>query len=170
MYQDYLGLNSDYVYSAEYAQPVFAPVITNVLGGSVVTTINGASGPNINLASSVGFLFTGAPNGNITMSGTLLLANGGTGATSAVGARSNLGAAESGVNGDITMFTALSGSGGWQAWTGNSDKTTHATYTGTASVGYVQAELQGVMNKLQETTEALKALLDTLLGSGVIKL
>lgn len=57
---------------------------------------------------------------------------------------------------------------GWTAWTGSSDKTSHATYSGTASVGYVQLELQGVMDKLKQQTEAHKALIDVLIAAGIL--
>ena len=45
----------------------------------------------------------------ITLAGTLVVANGGTGATTASGARTNLGAAASGANSDITSMTGLTG-------------------------------------------------------------
>lgn len=174
-YYDYLGLNSDYAYQ-EYVQPSVEPSITNIEGGNtIITTINGggggqATGNTVTISGgTTGLTFTAA-NNTITLSGTLGISNGGSGATTAAGARANFGAAASGVNADITMFTGLAGSGGWNAWTGTSDKTSHATFSGTASVGYVQAELQAVMDKLKETTETLKGLLDTLLASGVIKL
>jgi hypothetical protein len=174
MYGDYLGLNSDYTYQ-EYTLPVFTPSVTTVEGATIITTINGggggqATGPNVTFSGgTTGLNFTATGN-TISLGGTLNIANGGSGASTAAGARANFGAAASGVNADITMFMNLAGSGGWNAWTGNSDKTSHATFSGTASVGYVQAELQAVMDKLQEQTEAFKALLDTLLASGVIKL
>lgn len=57
---------------------------------------------------------------------------------------------------------------GWAAWTGSSDKTSHASYSGTASVAYVQLELQGVMDKLKQQTEAHKALIDALLAAGIL--
>ena len=138
-------------------------VTTNILGDVNVTTINGsgggkATGPNVTFSGgSTGYSFTGNAN---TI--TLTVANAAT-------ARSSIGAAASGVNGDINQFTALTGSGGWAIWTGTPDKTSHATYSGTASVGYVQAELQGVMDKLKQITEAFKALQDTLLAGGEIK-
>ena len=175
MYGDYF-LGSDYVYDTYVP---FTPTISTTIveGGTVtvISTVNGGgggsvTGPNITISGgTTGLTFIGSDN-TISLSGTLAITNGGTGATDASAARGNLGAAASGVNADITMFNNLAGSDGWQAWTGNSDKTTHATYSGTASALYTQAELQGVMDKLKETTEALKALLDTLLASGVIKL
>ena len=177
MYSDYnLQLVADYTYQEyqPFVQSTF--VSTTIIGGtSPVTVINGggggqATGPNVTFSGgSTGLNFTASGN-TISLAGTLALASGGTGATTAAGARTNLGAAASGVNADITMFTGLSGSGGWNAWVGGSDKSANNTFSGTASVGYVQAELQAVMDSLKEQTEAFKALLDTLLGSGVIKL
>lgn len=166
---DYLGLNSDYVYN-EYAPPLIDPIQQiSVEGGSVVVTINGASGPNIDFTSSVGFTFTGNLGGTINMDGVLLLAKGGTGATTAVAARANLGAAEAGINSDITMFDGLSGVGGWSAWTGSSDKSSHATYSATADAAYNQTQVQALMDKVKELTETVKALIDTHLGSGVLE-
>lgn len=171
---DYLGLDSDYT-RQEYITPVIVPQVTNVEGGTIITTINGggggqASGPNVTFSGGITGLNFAASGNTITLSGTLAIGSGGTGATTAAGARTNLGAAKSGANSDINTFSALTGSAGWAAWTGTSDKTAHATFSGTASVGYVQAELQSVMDKLKEQTEAFKGLLDTLLASGVIKL
>ncbi len=151
-----------------YNQATQIPPITftpNIITGdvTVVTTINGggggqATGPAITLGSNWSGINFIASAGNVNIE-----------ITSAVNARTALGAAASGVNSDLTQFTALTGSGGWTIWTGTPDKTSHATYSGTASVGYVQAELQAVMDKLQQVTEAFKALQDTLLAGGEIK-
>lgn len=128
-----------------------------------VTTINGnagagASGPTISLSGgSTGYDFD-ASGSAVTLQ-----------VNNATTARTAIGAAASGANADINTFSALTGSGGWSAWTGTPDKTSHATYSGTASVGYVQAELQGAMDALNNVTEAFMALVATLLASGVIK-
>ena len=50
-----------------------------------------------------------ATTGAVTLAGTLVVANGGTGATDAAGARANLSAAVLGANDDITSMTALTG-------------------------------------------------------------
>lgn len=50
-----------------------------------------------------------ATTGAVTLGGTLVVANGGTGATDAANARLNLGAAASGANADITSMTGLTG-------------------------------------------------------------
>lgn len=111
MYANDLYLNNDYVESSyrtvgtTFAQPA-------VEGGSVITTINGSgggmvTGPNITFSGgTTGMNFAGAGN-TLTMSGTLVVANGGTGSTTAGGARTNLGAAASGANADITSLTGL---------------------------------------------------------------
>ena len=139
-----------------------ASIVTQTFMGdttTIVNNINGASGPNINLnGAAIGVAFTGSSGGNVTMS-----------ISNATTFRTAISAAKSGVNSDLNQFTALTGSGGWSIWTGTPDKTSHATYSGTASVGYVQAELQSVMDKLQQMTEAFKALQDTLLAGGEIK-
>ena len=59
---------------------------------------------------TTGLTFTGGPittTGTTTLGGTLIVANGGTGATSASTARSNLSAAQSGANSDITSLSGL---------------------------------------------------------------
>lgn len=50
-----------------------------------------------------------ATTGAVTLAGTLVVANGGTGATTAAGARANLSAAVLGANGDITSMTGVTG-------------------------------------------------------------
>lgn len=164
VYDNNILLDSEITYQ-QYQPPVITQTdITNITGDvTIITTINGggggqATGPTITLGSNwsgVNFIASGS-NLNIEI-------------TNAANARAALSAAKSGVNSDLTQFTALTGSGGWAIWTGTPDKASHATYSGTASVGYVQAELQGVMDKLQQITEAFKALQDTLLAGGEIK-
>lgn len=73
--------------------------------GGTVQSVNASGG-------STGLNFSGGPittSGTLTLSGTLGIANGGTGAVNAPGARSNLSAAASGANSDITSLTGLSG-------------------------------------------------------------
>jgi hypothetical protein len=57
---------------------------------------------------------------------------------------------------------------GWTADTGTAKKTANATYSGTASAGYVQAEMTGVMNALQDATQTIKALKDAAITHGWI--
>lgn len=173
-YESYLGLNSDYAYQ-EYVQPSFEPSITNIEGGNtIITTINGGgggqvTGPNITISGGLtGLTFVGSGN-SLTMSGTLGISNGGTGATTAAAARGNLGAAKSGVNDDITMFTALAGVGGFGAWTGTSTKTGQTTYSATADALYNPAQIQALMDKVQQLTEFVKALVDAHHASGVLE-
>ena len=150
------------VYSSTLSQPI---VTTTIEGGTIapVTTINGNSGtavtgPAITISGgSTGYDFAGAA-GSIT----LVVGNAAT-------VRTSISAAKSGTNADITSFTGLNGNTGFNAWTGTPNQATHATYSGTASVGYVQAELQGVMNSLQNATELIMALLTALLANGVIE-
>ncbi|MFN3706311.1 MAG: hypothetical protein ACK4WM_10020, partial [Thermoflexales bacterium] len=71
-----------------------------VLSSTAVTSVDVSGG-------STGLTFSGGPitsSGTITLGGTLAVSNGGTGATTASAARSNLGAAASGANTDITSL------------------------------------------------------------------
>ena len=74
-------------------------------GGGTVTSVNVSGG-------TTGLSFTGGPvttSGTITLSGTLDLDNGGTGATTAAGARTNLNAVDQALT--LTAGTGLSGGG-----------------------------------------------------------
>lgn len=87
--------------------------VTNSSGGITIA----ASGAGFGTVTSVGvdggatgLNFTNSPittNGTIVMGGTLNVASGGTGATTATAARANLSAAKSGANSDITSITGL---------------------------------------------------------------
>ena len=86
--------------------PSFTIAASGGGGGSGTVTSVAASG------GTTGLTFTGSPittSGTLTLGGTLAVANGGTGATTAATARSNLGAAASGANADITSMTAITG-------------------------------------------------------------
>jgi trimeric autotransporter adhesin len=74
-------------------------------GSGTVTSVN-VSGGTTGLTTSGGPVTT---SGTITMAGTLNVANGGTGATNATDARTNLSAAQSGANADITSMTGVTG-------------------------------------------------------------
>jgi hypothetical protein len=74
-------------------------------GGGNVSSVDASGG-------TTGLTFSGGPitsAGTLTLAGTLDLDNGGTGATTASGARTNLGAAASGANADITSMTGITG-------------------------------------------------------------
>lgn len=84
---------------------VNAPYWTTVTGTGTVTSVNASGG-------TTGLTFTGGPitaSGTLTLGGTLAVASGGTGATTASVARTNLGAAASGANSDITSMSGLTG-------------------------------------------------------------
>ena len=87
--------------------------ITNTPGGIEISVDGGGVGTvtSVNVdGGSTGLTFFGGPvttSGTITMTGTLGIGNGGTGATSAANARANLSAAKSGANSDITSITGL---------------------------------------------------------------
>jgi hypothetical protein len=67
-------------------------------------------------AGTTGLTPSGATSGAVTLAGTLAVANGGTGATNATDARTNLVAAKSGTNSDITELYALNGTSGGVAY------------------------------------------------------
>lgn len=82
-----------------------APSWLTISGVGTVTSVDVSGG-------TTGLTFSGGPvttSGTITMAGTLDVDNGGTGATTAAGARSNLSAAILGANNDITSMTGLTG-------------------------------------------------------------
>lgn len=98
---------SDFTYeqfspaAAESALPVVLPS-----GTIFVSSVNGITGSITISPGTTGLTFTPA-GATISLGGTLAVANGGTGATTAAAARTALGAAQSGTNGDITSLTAL---------------------------------------------------------------
>ena len=76
------------------------PITPTVGSGTVVTSVAFSGG-------TTGLTVSGSPitsSGTITLGGTLAVANGGTGSTTAAGARANLSAAASGANTDITSL------------------------------------------------------------------
>lgn len=154
---------SQIYYNWAVALPPAPTITTNISGDvTVVTTINGnsgqATGPTITLSGgATGYEF------NAT-AGTVTLA-----VDNAATVRASISAAKSGVNADISQFTGLTGNTGFNAWTGTPDQASHATFSGTASVGYVQAEMQAVMDSLQEATGLIMALLTALLANGVVE-
>lgn len=160
MYDSYLGLNAEYTYTAEYAPYAIDTSTTNITitgtGLSPVTTINGnsgqATGSTIVISGGTTGLDFNAAGNTLSLTGTLNVTSGGTGATTPAGARANLSAAQSGINNDITMLTGLTGSGGWGAPTGTATKTTFDTATVT----------------LPELAERVKAVIDVLTGQGIL--
>lgn len=93
-----------------------AKLYTKTVGGTVILVGSGAAGGTVtSVAASggtTGLTFTGSPittSGTLTLGGTLGVANGGTGATTAAAARVNLSAAVLGANGDITSLTGITG-------------------------------------------------------------
>jgi hypothetical protein len=81
------------------------PVTASGGGSGTVTSVD-VSGGTTGLTTSGGPVTS---SGTITLAGTLAVASGGTGATTAINARSNLSAAQSGANTDITSIALTSG-------------------------------------------------------------
>ena len=164
--------NPDKVYS-DYAGnrgQTFGPP---PLPGSVaITTINGLTGPTITFGGGTsGFSF--APAGvsmtlvsPLTTKGDLL-------AFSTLGARLPVGANDSRLAADSTQATGLiwiAASTGWTAWSGSTDRGSHATYPSTtAAVAYDQTQIQGLMDKMKQLSEGYKAVLDDSLTQKAFK-
>lgn len=104
-----LQLDSDFT-QQEYAPPVVPLASTVNIGGNVtiINTINGRGGSNVTFSGGTTGLNYGGTGSAYILEGTLVEANGGTGATTPAGARANLGAAASGVNTDITELNGAS--------------------------------------------------------------
>lgn len=160
MYNDYNSqLDTDFTYTAEYQPFAFTTTIAPIVieGSAPVTVINGggggqAVGPNVTFTGgSTGLNFVAAGN-TLSLTGTLVIANGGTGGTTVATARANLSAAILGINDDITQLIGLTGSGGWGAPTGTATKTTFDTATVT----------------LPQLAERVKAIIDVLMGQGIL--
>lgn len=81
--------------------------LTNKTINASLNSISNISNANIDPAAAIdGSKISGDISGNAgNVTGTVLVANGGTGATSAASARTNLSAAQSGTNADITSLT-----------------------------------------------------------------
>lgn len=162
-----LVLDADFIRETYVTPPPEASMLQEFGANTAVTSLNGLSGPSVVFdGGTSGFSYsTAAPNVSLnsplTTKGDLYVRN------ATAGTRQPVGANDTFLVADSTQATGLkwlAGVSGFGAWTGTADKTTHATYPATtASVGYVQAELQGVMDKLKQITEAYKALEDALL-------
>lgn len=153
-------LDTEFTYQ-QYAPPVTPPPdLVNISGNvTIINTINGggggqATGPTITISGgSTGMNFV-ASGSAIALEGTLIVANGGTGATSAAGARSNLGAAASGVNTDITQLNGAS----------QVDVSSHYAVSGTQVVTAQQPAIPDVSGGVTIDTEA-RAAINTLLAA-----
>lgn len=109
--------------------------------GALVFSANSVAAFSVGLSGgTTGLTVTGSPvtgSGTITLGGTLVVANGGTGSGTAAGARTNLGAAASGANTDITAL----------------DQDVTVTATGTIAAGSIG--FRGVPQNAQGATYTL---------------
>jgi hypothetical protein len=110
--------------AAGVAATILGQLFTSDETGSLLIYKNVSSPPYYSLVTSTGSVtsvaasggttglsFTGGPvtsSGTLTLSGTLAVANGGTGGATQAAARSGIGAAAAGSNSDITALTGLS--------------------------------------------------------------
>lgn len=109
---------------------------------TIITTINGAGGPNINFTSAIGFAFSGGGGGTVSMT-----------VSDAALVRSSIGAAASGVNTDITQLNGAS----------QVDVSSRYEVAGTQVVGAQQAAIPDAAGGVTVDTEA-RAALNTLLA------
>lgn len=114
------------------------PVVTVAKGGTNATTASGTALDNITGFSGMGFLKRTGAGAYAFVADPLPLANGGTGATTAAGARTALGAAASGANTDITSLSAPALGAATATTATAGDNTTKV-----ATTAYVQTALTG---------------------------
>src|SRR5215472_11689037 len=139
-------------YAAQAIAPLIAPATEST--GTVVVSIAGARGPNVTFGGTTGLTFTGA-GATITVAGTLIEANGGTGkasytkgdllVASAIATLTKLAAAANGarLSTDSTQATGLvwtAASTGWSNATGTATRTALASYAGQTILGPTIAE------------------------------
>jgi hypothetical protein len=167
-----------------YYPNLVQPVTTTITGDTsiVINTINGNSGkvtgPSITISGgTTGLTFAGSGS-TITLTGTLIAANGGTGqsaytkgdllAASAATTLSKLAAAANNARlaTDSTTLTGLIwilASTGWGAPSGTLSRAAYASYAGqTVSAAYVQAEAQQTDDAVKLLSQVVAAILTDL--------
>lgn len=110
IYDNDIVQNPDFIRAQYEDQGSSVVLVPENFGSSAIVSINSAAGPVVTLSPGTTGLTYTTGGSTITLAGTLVVANGGTGSTTAAGARSNLGAAASGANSDITGLSTLTGS------------------------------------------------------------
>lgn len=176
--------NPDFIRN-EYQEPEIPVFISpTVGGGTIVTNLAGATGPVINFGGTTGLSFTGV-SATITVAGTLVAANGGTGQSSytkgdllAASAATTLtklavAANDARLATDSTQTTGLiwiAASTGWGAASGTLSRAAYAAYAGqTVSVAYVQAEAQATDDAVKLLSQTVAALLTDLRTQKIVK-
>jgi hypothetical protein len=95
--------------------PFTASTVTSVtagtgLSGGTITTSGTISNTGVlSMGAFAPLSSSGGQNPTVSLTGTVAVTNGGTGASTAAAARSNLAAAASGINADITSLSGISG-------------------------------------------------------------
>lgn len=168
-----------------YQQQEFEVPVPVVAGGGVVTTINGGAGPIITISGGTTGLTFSTGSSTISLAGTLVAANGGTGnasytkgdllAASAATTLTKLAAAANDArlttdSAETTGLKWIAASTGWGAASGTLSRAAYASYAGqTVSAGYVQAEAQATDDAVKLLSQVVAALITDLTSQKVIK-
>lgn len=164
-----------------WAVPLPPATVTQVFTGdvtTVVTSINGATGPSITITGGTTGLTFSTGNPTISLSGTLVAANGGTGQSSytkgdllVASAATTLSRLATAANNarlatDSSTLTGLIwilASTGWGAPSGTLSRAAYASYAGqTVSNPPTQAEVQQIDDALKLVSQVVAAILTDL--------
>ncbi len=107
---------------------------TGLSGGTITSSGTISNSGVLTVGASAPLAASGGQNPNISLTGTVAVANGGTGTSTAAAARTSLGAAASGANSDITQLNGIQSPNN-NTWFGQSAFTA-AGGTGNTALGY----------------------------------